>query len=46
VKRVIAAGSNAFVGEVDDSTVLKYPLASNGDMSRLEIERRFLETIF
>lgn len=45
VKRVIASGSSAFVGEVDDSTVLKYPLTPGGDMSRLEIERKLLEII-
>lgn len=45
VKRVIAAGSSAFIGEVDDYTVFKYPLAPNGDMSRLEIERKLLEIV-
>lgn len=45
VKRVIASGSSAFVGEVDDSTVLKYPLAPGGDLSRLEIEEKLLNII-
>lgn len=45
VKRVIASGSSAFCEEVDESTVLKYPLAPGGDMSRLEIERRLFEVI-
>ncbi|KXH61485.1 hypothetical protein CSAL01_13376 [Colletotrichum salicis] len=45
VKRVIASGSSAFIGEVDDYTVFKYPLAPNGDMSRLEVERKLLEIV-
>lgn len=45
VKDVIASGSSAFIGEVDDSTVLKYTLAPGGDMERLEVERRLLEII-
>ncbi|KAJ4323089.1 hypothetical protein N0V84_004489 [Fusarium piperis] len=45
VKRVLASGSSAFIGEVDDFTVFKYPLAPGGDMTRLEIERKLLENI-
>lgn len=30
VQRVIAWGSSAWVGEVDESTVLKYPLTQGG----------------
>ena len=45
VKRVIASGSSAFIGEVDGSTVLKYPLAPGGDASRLEVEREILEVV-
>ena len=45
VKRVIASGSSAFIGEVDESTVLKYPLAPGGDVSRLEVERELLEIV-
>jgi hypothetical protein len=45
VKRVIASGSSAFIGEVDESTVVKYPLASGGDMSRLEVQRKLLEIV-
>ncbi|KAG4439228.1 hypothetical protein IFR05_005266 [Cadophora sp. M221] len=45
VKRVIASGSSAFVGVVDDSTVLKYPFAPGGDLSRLEIEKKLLQII-
>lgn len=42
VKHVLASGSSAFIGEVDDSTVFKYPLAPGGDMTRLEVERKIL----
>ena len=45
VKRVIASGSSAFIGEVDESTVIKYPLTPSGDMSRLEVERKLLEIV-
>lgn len=45
VKRVIASGSSAFIGEVDGSTVLKYPLAPDEDMGRLEIEAKLLELV-
>ena len=45
VKRVIASGSSAFIGEVDEVTVLKYPLAPGGDTSRLETERKLLEIV-
>lgn len=45
VKRVLASGSSAFIGEVDDSTVFKYPLVPGGDMTRLEIESKLLSII-
>ncbi|RDW63151.1 uncharacterized protein DSM5745_10262 [Aspergillus mulundensis] len=45
VARVIASGSSAFIGEVNESTVLKYPLAPGGDMSRLEVEKKLLEIV-
>lgn len=45
VKRVLASGGSAFIGEVDDSTVFKYPLAPGGDMTRLEAEKKLLEII-
>ena len=45
VKRVIASGSSAFIGEVDESTVMKYPLAPGGDTSRLEIEKKLFEIV-
>lgn len=38
VQRVLASGTSAFIGEVDESTVLKYPLEPGGDMSRLKHE--------
>lgn len=45
VKRVLASGSSAFVGEVDDSIVFKYPLSPGGDMTRLRVEGKLLEII-
>jgi hypothetical protein len=33
VKQVITLGSSAFIGEVDESTVVKYPLAPSRDIS-------------
>ncbi|OAL45464.1 kinase-like protein [Pyrenochaeta sp. DS3sAY3a] len=45
VKRVLASGSSAFIGEIDDSTVFKYPLAPGGEMIRLEVEGKLLEII-
>lgn len=45
VKRVIASGSSAFIGEIDEFTVLKYPLAPGGDMGRLDVERQLLEVV-
>lgn len=45
VKRVIATGTSAFIGELDESTVLKYPLSPTGDVSRLEIERKLLQIV-
>lgn len=43
VRRVLASGTSAFIGEVDDSTILKYPLAPGGDMTRLELEHKILD---
>ncbi|GCB26214.1 fibroblast growth factor receptor 2 [Aspergillus awamori] len=47
VKHVIASGGSAWIGEVDESTVLKYPLApDNTDVvSWLETERKLLEFV-
>jgi hypothetical protein len=45
VKRVIASRSNAFIGEVNKFTVIKYPLAPGGNISRLEVERKLLEIV-
>lgn len=42
VQRVLASGTSAFIGEVDESTVLKYPLTPGGDMSRLQLEYEIL----
>ncbi|KAF2105207.1 hypothetical protein BDV96DRAFT_617909 [Lophiotrema nucula] len=45
VKQALASGTSAWIGEVDDSTVFKYPLAPGGDMARLDVERKLLEII-
>lgn len=45
VKRVLASGSSALIGEIDDSIVFKHPLAPGGEVDRLEVERKFLEII-
>lgn len=48
VKRVLASGTSAFIGEVDESTIFKYPLIAEGeelDMSRIEIEKQLLEIV-
>lgn len=45
VQRILAAGTSAFIGEVDNSTVLKYPLEPGGDRSRLEHEHKILELV-
>ena len=43
VKHVLASGSSAFIGEVDDSTEgFTIRLAPGGDMTRLEVERKIL----
>ena len=42
VQRVIASGTSAWIGLVDESTILKYALRPGGDTSRLEIERELL----
>lgn len=45
VRRVIACGTSAFIGEVDDSTVLKYPVEAGGDRTRLELEHQILTAV-
>ena len=45
VKQVLASGTSAFIGIVDDSTILKYPLKPGGDTSRLEAESKILTHI-
>ncbi|KAF2254197.1 kinase-like protein [Trematosphaeria pertusa] len=45
VRRVLAFGTSAFIGEVDGSTVLKYPLEPGGDMSRLKHEHTILKIL-
>lgn len=36
---------STWIGEVDESTILKYPLKPGGDMTRLEVERKLLEIV-
>lgn len=43
VKPVLASGRSALIGEVDDSTILKCPLATGGNTTRLEAERKMVE---
>ena len=45
VQQVLASGTSAFIGAVDDFTILKYPLKPGGDMSRLEIEHQILTVV-
>jgi hypothetical protein len=45
VKQTLASGRSAWIGEVDDSTVFKYPLVPGGDMTRIDVERKLLEII-
>ncbi|KAF1914400.1 kinase-like domain-containing protein [Ampelomyces quisqualis] len=45
VRRVLASGSSAFIGEVDHSTILKYPLEPGGDLSRLKHEYNILSLV-
>lgn len=42
VRRVLASGTSAWIGEVDESTVLKYPLTAGGDRTRIETEHKLL----
>lgn len=45
VTKVLGSGASTWIGIVDDSTVLKYPLDPGGDMTRLEVERKLYEII-
>lgn len=45
VQRILACGTSAFIGEVDDSTVLKYPVEAGGDRTRLELEHKILTEV-
>ncbi|RCI09700.1 hypothetical protein L249_3977 [Ophiocordyceps polyrhachis-furcata BCC 54312] len=42
---ILASGTSAFIGEVNDSTILKYPLEQGGDLSRIEHEYKLLKII-
>ncbi|KAK3113619.1 hypothetical protein LTR53_008919 [Teratosphaeriaceae sp. CCFEE 6253] len=45
VRDIIANGTNTFVGEVDDFTVLKYPAQPGGDLRLLEHEYRVFKLV-
>ncbi|KAJ0166648.1 Serine/threonine-protein kinase SIK1 [Colletotrichum tanaceti] len=45
VQAVLACGSSAFIGAVDDSTILKYPLQPGGDLTRLDLEHQILTVV-
>jgi len=45
VQRVLVIGTSAFIGEIDDSTVLKYPHSPDSDKSRLEHEHKLLNLV-
>lgn len=47
VKKILASGTSAFVGEVDESTVLKYPLAPDNKelAARLKAEKELLQIV-
>ena len=45
VQEVLASGTSAFIGLIDDSTILKYPLAPDSDMGRLEVEHQILTLV-
>lgn len=42
---MIACGTSAFIGEVDNTTILKYPLKPGGDRTRLELEHQILTVV-
>lgn len=45
VTEVLAHGTSTWIGEVDESTIFKYPLEPGGDMTRLDVERKLLEIV-
>ncbi|KAJ8131691.1 hypothetical protein O1611_g1936 [Lasiodiplodia mahajangana] len=45
VKSVLNSGTSTWVGVVDESTVMKYPLAKDGETTRLDAEKKLLEII-
>lgn len=45
VKDILGIGGSAFIGEVDDLTVFKYPQAPGKDIERLVAEKKMLEII-
>ncbi|KAK3898581.1 kinase-like protein [Staphylotrichum tortipilum] len=45
VERVLASGASARIGEVDDSTVFKYPKDPDKEAERFAAERKILEAL-
>lgn len=45
VRRVLASGTSAFIGEVDDTTILKFTLRAGGDPFSLRHEHELLKIV-
>lgn len=45
VKHVLSSGTSAWIGEVDDSTVFKYPKDPEQEAERISAEKRIMEAI-
>lgn len=45
VTEAIGLGSSIYIGAVNESTILKYPIATGDDLECLEIERKFFKII-
>ncbi|PFH57319.1 hypothetical protein XA68_15232 [Ophiocordyceps unilateralis] len=45
VLKILESGNSAFIGEVDDFTVLKYPLEPGDDLASLEHEHQLLKIV-
>lgn len=43
VKRVIASGGGTWIGEVDDTTVLKYPHTQEESKCEIQIEAKMFD---
>ncbi|KAK4064304.1 hypothetical protein Purlil1_14103 [Purpureocillium lilacinum] len=45
VRSVLNFGSSSFIGEIDEETILKYPLENGGDLSSLQHEYQLLQLV-